>query len=95
MLYMSGRSLNIFTITSTTSALVSPIRSMLNTGQAFRRLESKSSLLQQKAAFVALNLVALGVGLYKLLSMGLLPAKAGDWTSYVQLWEGEEASTPI
>ena len=73
-------------MSTTSMALLNPVKALLSTNATFRRFESPSgdsSLLQQKGIFVALNLVALAVGMYKMNSMGLLPMTTADWTDWI------------
>ncbi|GMH81479.1 hypothetical protein TL16_g08943, partial [Triparma laevis f. inornata] len=95
MLYMSGSHLNIFTISTTSMALLNPLKAILSTPQQFSRFESgtEEKFYQAKAVFIAMNLVALSVGIYKLLKMGLLPNKAGDWGDWVKVWDGVDGTT--
>lgn len=76
MMYMSGNSLQIFSIMMVFMAFKNPIMGILQTQQAFERFESetnKSGLLQVKLAYVAAQLVALALGVWKVNGMGLLP----------------------
>ncbi|GMI03902.1 hypothetical protein TrRE_jg5304 [Triparma retinervis] len=98
MLWMSGRHLNVFTISTTSMALINPIKGVLGTNANFKRFESppdappgaRTNLLQAKAIYVALNLVALAVGMYKMNSMGLLPMTTADWTNLIDQRGPEE-----
>ena len=67
MLWMTGSGINIFTIMFTVMAMVNPLKSIAGVHQQFARYSDggKLDLTQQKFVFVALHLVALGVGLYK------------------------------
>lgn len=76
MMYMSGNSLQIFSIMMVFMAFKNPIMGILSTNQAFERFETdtnKAKILQVKAAYVAMQLVALALGIWKVNSMGLLP----------------------
>lgn len=44
--------------------------------------KATSTLLLQKLAYLACNLLTIGVGLWKCRSMGLLPAGTADWLPY-------------
>jgi len=85
MLWMSGSSIQIFSIYATGNALISPLRGMLQLSQAFKQFEEKDgiNLFMPKLVFVSLQLLALGVALYKCSTMGLLPLTSADWTSYL------------
>ena len=76
MMYMSGNSLQIFSIMMVGMAFKNPIMGMVATNQAFERFESegnKSSLVMVKAVYVAMQILALALGIWKVNGMGLLP----------------------
>lgn len=76
MMYMSGNSLQIFSIMMVFMAFKNPVMGILATGQAFERFETEGNrpkMLQVKVAYVAMQLVALALGIWKVNSMGLLP----------------------
>ncbi|GAP87355.1 putative ER membrane duf1077 domain-containing protein [Rosellinia necatrix] len=88
MMYMSGNSLQIFSIMMVFMAFKNPIMGLVGTNQAFERFESdtnKSKILQVKLAYIAMQLVALGVGIWKVNGMGLLPTTRSDWLA----WEAQ------
>lgn len=98
MLWMSGKNLNIFSISTTSMAIMNPIKGIMSVGTAFRSCEDaegKVDLTSSKALFVLLNLIWLGVGMYKMASMKLLPLTSADWESYV-VWKhlSETSSIP-
>ena len=89
MLWMSGKNLNIFSISITTMAILNPLKSVLNVSNAFRSCEDpdgKVDLTSSKSLFVLMNLIWLGVGLYKMANMKLLPLTSADWEGYV-VWK--------
>jgi hypothetical protein len=89
MLYMSGKNLNIFSISILSSAILSPIRGIMSVSNAFRSCEDpdgKIDLTSSKALFILMNLAWLGVGLYKMATMKLLPLTSADWENYV-VWK--------
>ena len=89
MLWMSGKNLNIFSISITTMAILNPVKSVLNVSNAFRSCEDpdgKVDLTSSKSLFVLMNLIWLGVGLYKMANMKLLPLTSADWEGYV-VWK--------
>lgn len=76
MMYMSGNSLQIFSIMMVFMAFKNPIMGILGTNQAFERFETegnRAKMLQVKLAYVAMQLVALALGIWKINGMGLLP----------------------
>jgi hypothetical protein len=92
MMYMSGGNLNIFSISITTMAVLTPIKSILGIQQTFSALE-EVDLQLAKLAYVGLNLVWLAVGLYKMSSMRLLPTTSADWTGSIVWKEMMESSS--
>ncbi|CAK4076901.1 unnamed protein product [Aphanomyces euteiches] len=99
MMWMSGSSINIFSIMITAMAIFNPLKALFNVNGAFVGLEDgKTDLLQAKATFVIANLVAISVALYKCGTMGLLPTTSADWTWLLpvkQAIESSAAATPI
>lgn len=76
MMYMSGNSLQIFTIMTVFMAFKNPIVGLLATQSTFERFETPSNqakMLQVKLAYVAMQFVALALGIWKINGMGLLP----------------------
>lgn len=76
MMYMSGNSLQIFSIMMVAMAFKNPVMGLVATNQSFERFESegtKSKLLQVKAVYVAMQVLALALGVWKVNGMGLLP----------------------
>ncbi|KAI0012188.1 hypothetical protein F4779DRAFT_106260 [Xylariaceae sp. FL0662B] len=88
MMYMSGNSLQIFSIMMVFMAFKNPIMGIIGTNQAFERFESetnKAKMIQAKLAYVAMQMVALAVGIWKVNAMGLLPTTRSDWLA----WEAQ------
>ncbi|KAM0261692.1 hypothetical protein ACHAQJ_002144 [Trichoderma viride] len=86
MMYMSGNSLQIFSIMMVFMAFKNPIVGLMSTNQAFERFQTDSNsgqILQTKLVYVAMQFVALAVGIWKINSMGLLPTTRSDW----MMWE--------
>lgn len=76
MMYMSGNTLQIFSIMMVWMAFKNPVMGVLSTNQAFARFESdtnRSQMLPIKLVYVGMQLLALAVGIWKVNSMGLLP----------------------
>ncbi|EPE10728.1 hypothetical protein F503_05823 [Ophiostoma piceae UAMH 11346] len=85
MMYMSGNSLQIFSIMMVFMAFKNPIMGLLSTQQAFERFETpgnRGKILQVKLAFVAMQFVALALGVWKINGMGLLPTTRSDWLAW-------------
>mmetsp|Transcript_6379 Transcript_6379/g.9395 ORF Transcript_6379/g.9395 Transcript_6379/m.9395 type:complete len:192 (-) Transcript_6379:79-654(-) len=95
MMYMSGKTLNIFSISITSMAILSPLRSIFTMGKTFAPLggDDASILQMPKLIFVALNLVWLAVGVYKMSNMRLLPTTSADWTGSIVWKEMMETSS--
>ena len=75
-MYMTGNGLQIFSIMMVFMLFKGPIQAVLNIQNTFSRLESpgnKEQMLMVKAAFIGCNLLALGLGIWKVNAMGLLP----------------------
>lgn len=75
-MYMSGNSLQIFSIMMVFMLFKGPIQAVLNLQGTFQRLETdgnKGQMVGVKAAFVACNCLALALGIWKINGMGLLP----------------------
>ncbi|KAI0131977.1 hypothetical protein BJ170DRAFT_591958 [Xylariales sp. AK1849] len=88
MMYMSGNSLQIFSIMMVFMAFKNPIMGIIGTNTAFERFESESNrgkILQVKLAYVAMQVVALALGVWKVNAMGLLPTTRSDWLA----WEAQ------
>lgn len=80
MLWMSGNSLQIFSIMMLGMAMWTPLSEMLSVGTRFARYAHGGvDLTVPKLTFIAMNLAGLALGLYKCNSMGLLPTSAADW----------------
>ncbi len=88
MMYMSGNSLQIFSIMMVFMLFKNPIQGLLQTNTVFTRFETegtRKTLWMVKAMYVAMNLVALGLGIWKVNGMGLFPTTRSDWLA----WETE------
>ncbi len=86
MLWMSGSNLHIFSIMSTGMALINPIKGILSINQTFDKFNTKEDpvdLKIPKLIFIALQLLTIGMALYKCSTMGLLPLTSSDWTVYI------------
>ncbi|CAK7264643.1 hypothetical protein SEPCBS119000_001102 [Sporothrix epigloea] len=97
MMYMSGNSLQIFSIMMIFMAFKNPIMGILGTQQAFERFETpgnRGQMLQVKLAFVAMQILALALGVWKLNGMGLLPTTRSDWLAWEELRGTSEIAIP-
>jgi hypothetical protein len=66
-------------------ALINPIKGIIGVNQTFLRFDKEEGLDLKipKLIFISLQLLALGVALYKCSTMGLLPLTSVDWTIYL------------
>ncbi|MES1917017.1 MAG: hypothetical protein MHM6MM_008780 [Cercozoa sp. M6MM] len=77
MLWMAGSSLQIFSIMMIGMALFRPISALFKINQAFRSFDGSGvDLALPKLVYAALQLAGLGIALYKLHGMGVLPTAA-------------------
>lgn len=82
MVWMAGSTVHLFSIGITFSALWQPITALQGVGKVFEPYRNnKVELLGPKLVFIALNLVGLALGVWKLNTLGLLPTQALDWVS--------------
>ena len=93
MLWMSGSQLNIFSISVTSMAILSPITAIFSVDRTFGHLQD-IDLNMPKLIFIALNLAFLGLGLWKMSTMRLLPTTAADWKSKIEWKEMMEVTSP-
>ena len=76
MMYMSGNSLQIFSIMMVVMAFKNPVMGLVATNQAFEKFDSegtRTNLLAVKAVYVGMQILALALGVWKVNGMGLLP----------------------
>ncbi|XP_010907495.1 uncharacterized protein [Elaeis guineensis] len=82
MMWMAGSTVHLFSIGITFSALWQPISALQGVGKVFEPYkDSRVDILAPKLLFIALNLVGLALGVWKLNTLGLLPTHASDWVS--------------
>lgn len=66
----------------------SPIQGVMQTNNVFSRFESAGTRAQiwgVKIVYILMQIMLLGLGIYKVNSMGLLPTTRSDWLA----WETE------
>lgn len=85
MLWMSGSSIQIFSIMMTGMALINPLKAISTTNKTFEKFQNEEGvdLRLAKLIFVSLQLLSFFVAVYKTHTMGLLPVTSGDWTFYI------------
>jgi len=94
MLWMTGNSLQIFSIMMLGMAFWQPLQKLLNVNAEFARFaDSEVDLTLPKLAFIGCNLLALGLALYKSQAMGLLPTSAIDWLGPLIVRPAKEISS--
>ncbi|KAF2091517.1 ER membrane DUF1077 domain-containing protein [Saccharata proteae CBS 121410] len=87
-MYMTGNSLQIFSIMMVFMLFKNPITAIININRTFANFDTpgtSSRLLGVKLVFVATNFLALALGIWKVNKMGLLPTTRSDWLA----WEAE------
>ncbi|KAI9224900.1 hypothetical protein BC828DRAFT_372332 [Blastocladiella britannica] len=84
MMYMSGNSLQIFTILITVMMFWNPIKSLMSLDKAFDPIARSGSvqLFMPKAMFIAVNIGNMMIAMYKCAQMGLLPTSDSDWLAF-------------
>ncbi|KAL2872483.1 ER membrane protein complex subunit 4 [Aspergillus lucknowensis] len=88
MMYMSGNSLQIFSIMMVFMLFKGPIQGLINTNTVFAKFDSETlrgKLLGVKLVYVLMQFVLLALGVWKVNAMGLLPTTRSDWLA----WESE------
>lgn len=99
MAWMSGNSVNIFSIMITIYSFINPFRAIMGVGggislhlssftkQVFAPYEDPAlNLLPQKLTFIAINMVVLIIAVYKGYVLGILPT-ASDWLASLPVKE--------
>jgi hypothetical protein len=99
MLYMSGNSVQIFSIMVTVMLLWNSANAILNSMTSFEQfsnqekqvgmLQTLTSLINSKLhfpvlVFVLMNSANFALGVWKCGSMGLLPTTTSDWLSFME-----------
>ena len=85
MMYMSGSTLNIFSISTTSMAILTPVTSIFKLESVFGNLEEVDTQMA-KLIYVGLNLLWLAIGMYKMSSMRLLPTTSADFADSI-VWK--------
>ncbi|RAO70210.1 uncharacterized protein BHQ10_006222 [Talaromyces amestolkiae] len=91
MMYMSGNSLQIFSIMMVFMLFKGPIQGLIATNAQFVKFETESNRAKIwgcKAVYVLMQFALLGMGIWKVNAMGLLPTTRSDWLA----WESERIS---
>ncbi|KAF2198321.1 hypothetical protein GQ43DRAFT_378903 [Delitschia confertaspora ATCC 74209] len=87
-MYMTGNTLQIFSIFMVFTLFKTPITAILALQRVFAPYETpgtSSRLIVVKLVYILTNLVGLCLGIWKVNKMGLLPTTRSDWLA----WEAE------
>jgi ER membrane protein complex subunit 4 len=97
MLWMSGSSIQIFSLMMTGMALWTPINAIASLNKTFSRYDGEAGidLNIPKLIFISLQIFGLAIAIYKCSTMGLLPLTSADWTHYIPHYQYlEHAGVP-
>jgi hypothetical protein len=97
-MYMSGNSLQIFSIMMVAMLFKSPVQAVLQIQPTFARYETEGTrdkILLAKIAYVLCNMSLLALGIWKVNGMGLLPTTRSDWLLWEPMREALEAAIPV
>lgn len=85
MLYMSGTSIQLFSIMTTGMALFTPAKAIAAMHETFKEFKKEDCIDTKipKLLYLCLQLLSLAVALYQCSRMGLLPLTSADWTAYM------------
>ncbi|KAK5009308.1 hypothetical protein LTR28_001675 [Elasticomyces elasticus] len=98
-MYMTGNSLQIFSIMMVFMLFKTPITAILTMQPTFARFEpgdesKRGSFWLTKIVFIAMNCLALALGIWKVNGMGLLPTTRSDWLAWETAREPLERAYP-
>lgn len=86
MMYMAGNSVQIFSVMIVSMLLFSSVKGLLGLSGVFSPYihggKKSDPLLGCKITYLALNLVLMGMGVWKCAGMGLLPTAQSDWLAF-------------
>ena len=85
MLYMSGTSIQLFSIMTTGMALMTPAKAIAGIQDTFKEFKKEDNIDTRlpKLLYLGLQLLSLAVALYQCSRMGLLPVTSADWTAFI------------
>jgi hypothetical protein len=85
MMWMSGNSVQIFSIMTTFGGVAQTVKAVLNSKATFAKFaDDRTDVTVPRIMYCAIQIVGLSLALNKLNSMGLLPTHASDWVSGLQ-----------
>ncbi|CAL2039895.1 hypothetical protein CAEBREN_21753 [Caenorhabditis brenneri] len=85
MMYMAGGGVSIFPIMMVGMMLFRPLKALFSVNSTFKPLESPATgaMIIHKIIFCLGNLGAIGLAIYKVHTMGLLPNTPSDWLEFI------------
>ncbi|KAF2019205.1 hypothetical protein BU24DRAFT_458907 [Aaosphaeria arxii CBS 175.79] len=89
-MYMTGNTLQIFSIFMVFTLFKTPVMAVIGLQRTFAPFETPGTsgrLLGVKLVYVLMNILMLGLGIWKVNQMGLLPTTRSDWLA----WESERS----
>lgn len=97
-MYMTGNSLQVFSIMMVFMLFKTPITAVLTISNAFSRFETEGTrdkILLAKVAYVLTNGLLLALGIWKVNQMGLLPTTRSDWLAWEPMRISLEKASPL
>ena len=92
MMWMLGNTINIFLIFLVFKGFSSALTAILDVNKVFKDYEGMGvSLTTYKLIYLAINCFLLGLVIYKLLNVGLLPTAPSDWIDLIPLFSQQQA----
>ena len=87
MLYMSGTSIQLFSIMTTGMALITPVKGISAIRETFKDFKKEDGVdtRMPMMLYFGFQLLSLAVALYQCSRMGLFPVTSADWTSYIPI----------
>lgn len=82
IMWMAGNTISLFPIMMVVMMLIRPFQSIFSYKDVFQKLRGDQALFQ-KMVYLLGNVMAVGLGLYKVNSMGLLPTAQSDWLEFM------------
>ncbi|EPY52101.1 ER membrane protein complex subunit 4 [Schizosaccharomyces cryophilus OY26] len=82
--YMSGNSLQIFSIITTFMLFLNPLKAISAAGDAFSSFRTihPNAMWPPMIAYILAQCLLMAIGIYKLQKMGLLPTTTSDWLAW-------------
>ncbi|CCI40495.1 hypothetical protein ABG067_000734 [Albugo candida] len=93
MMWMSGSSINIFSIMVTGMVVMNTLKSLFDVNNAFDTVnDGRVDLTQPKLLYFLGNCISIALAVYKCGSLGLLPTTSADWTWLLPIKQSTEYS---